>query len=185
MIRAIHGDVGLGLVQADENRAIENYVQGLRNSTSVESVKVTHQEPGIYWTEVKQQTVKPGIYSTILETGSMSQLPIIIEQGWQYHQILSPTATSLRRMLTKLKQNFQEVELIRSSNSPNYIPSILTNKQHTTIQLAYEMGYYNLPRGVTIEDIGNSLGISRSACQERLHRAEKEIVSYYLDDYRY
>jgi predicted DNA binding protein len=48
--------------------------------------------------------------------------------------------------------------------------------QQEAIQTAYEMGYFDVPRTASQEDIADELGITASSLSERLRRAESKIV---------
>ena len=47
----------------------------------------------------------------------------------------------------------------------------LSEPQREALMLAVRMGYYDIPRGCTTEDLANELGISDQAVTERLRRA--------------
>ncbi|WP_254862319.1 helix-turn-helix domain-containing protein [Halovivax gelatinilyticus] len=55
------------------------------------------------------------------------------------------------------------------------VPS-LSSRQRETVRLAYETGYYELPRTTTTADLGDALGVSRRTAEEHLRRAERKIV---------
>lgn len=55
--------------------------------------------------------------------------------------------------------------------------SALTEKQRQALELAAELGYYEMPAAVTIEQMAEMLDISPSALGKRLGRAEKAIIS--------
>lgn len=59
--------------------------------------------------------------------------------------------------------------------SPLFLTS-LTTKQARALLAAYEAGYYDFPRRVTTEEVGQALAVSRSTFQEHLHRAEHHVV---------
>lgn len=184
-IRTIYNDFGLGIVTSDNNGEIEGYIDGLRKSPKIELVEVTFKSPGLYWTRVKQVEMERSIHKTILINGSMTQLPIVIEDGWQYHKILSPSGQIFRQMFNALQHEFEYVELLRSSKNPNPQQESLTEKQLQALQLANDYGYYELPRQITMKEISENLDISRSATQDRIHRAERAVVSYFLDNYQF
>lgn len=52
----------------------------------------------------------------------------------------------------------------------------LTDKQHDTLVEAFEQGYYEIPRGVTAEELGAALGVSHQALSEQLRRAHGSLV---------
>jgi predicted DNA binding protein len=52
----------------------------------------------------------------------------------------------------------------------------LTIEQREALVTAFEMGYYNVPRDATANDIAADLGISHQALSERLRRANHQLV---------
>lgn len=53
----------------------------------------------------------------------------------------------------------------------------LTPKQREAMLLAYEEGYYDLPRGTNLAALSDCLDISRRSLSDRLRRAERELVA--------
>ncbi|ADJ14069.1 helix-turn-helix domain-containing protein [Halalkalicoccus jeotgali] len=52
----------------------------------------------------------------------------------------------------------------------------LTDEQEETIASAYEHGYYDVPRDVSLSDFAEELDISHQALSERLRRGHKTLV---------
>lgn len=52
----------------------------------------------------------------------------------------------------------------------------LTNRQHEALRTAYELGYFDVPRRTSLEEIAAELDISASSVSERLRRAQTQIV---------
>lgn len=52
----------------------------------------------------------------------------------------------------------------------------LTERQVETLQLATEMGYFEVPRRAELEDIADRLGVSRQAVSERVRRATEALA---------
>jgi len=52
----------------------------------------------------------------------------------------------------------------------------LTDNQQSTLLSAFEHGYYEIPRGVTAEELATELGISHQALSEQLRRAHGSLV---------
>lgn len=54
--------------------------------------------------------------------------------------------------------------------------SQLTETQRETIEVAFERGYYDSPKGVILEDLAAEFGISKQAIAQRLASAEHKII---------
>lgn len=52
----------------------------------------------------------------------------------------------------------------------------LTDKQHEALALAYTEGYFDKPRNTTLEELGETLGITQQAALERLRKGEQNIL---------
>ncbi len=182
-ILAINGAEGLGFYEAvdSRNESLEEYVKQMKKSMQVVNMKITHKSSTRYWTRVTHKLDFPSIHETILESGSMTILPIVIEDGIQYHNILSPTPDAFRRLLKQLKERFSNINLKALSSKPtDTLQELLTDKQYEAIALAFQKGYYEIPRKCTLEGLAPILGIKRVALQERIRRAEQRIVEYQL-----
>ena len=55
-------------------------------------------------------------------------------------------------------------------------PAGVTDKQRKALTRAFESGYYDIPRGVTTEELATDLGISHQALSERFRRAHKGLI---------
>lgn len=53
----------------------------------------------------------------------------------------------------------------------------LTDRQLEALQTAYEMGFYEVPREVTTEDIGEQLDLDSATVSEHLQRAERNLLA--------
>lgn len=58
----------------------------------------------------------------------------------------------------------------------------LTETQQAALALAYERGYFNSPRDVTMADLGDELGITQQAVASRLRRGIKHILGNTLSE---
>ncbi|QLG48330.1 helix-turn-helix domain-containing protein [Natrinema halophilum] len=58
----------------------------------------------------------------------------------------------------------------------------LTETQYKTICKAHELGYFDVPRGVTLKELAAELDISHQALSERLRRSHAALVSAELSD---
>jgi predicted DNA binding protein len=52
----------------------------------------------------------------------------------------------------------------------------LTEHQHQALLVAYEQGYYDIPQGVTTDDLAEEIGVSQQAVSQRLHRAYSNLI---------
>lgn len=56
----------------------------------------------------------------------------------------------------------------------------LTDRQLEVLQTAYDLGFYDVPRGATIDEVATEIGIDEGTVSEHLQRAERNILSQQL-----
>lgn len=56
-------------------------------------------------------------------------------------------------------------------------PDPMTGPQREALVTAHEMGYFEVPRGATLADVADELGVAPPSLSERLRRAQSHLVS--------
>ncbi|RQG93805.1 helix-turn-helix domain-containing protein [Natrarchaeobius chitinivorans] len=69
------------------------------------------------------------------------------------------------------------VEHLRVSDDGDDGVVTLTEKQQTLLAVAYEEGYFDVPRGISQDELADRLGVSKSAISQRLRRAIRELCT--------
>lgn len=113
--------------------------------------------------------------------------PLRCRDGWEYFDVVTPRPDPFQAYLRSLMEEFPlEIEYRgrvggRELASSFFVPlnpvlGSLTPKQMEAILSALGLGYYRQPRGTTTRDVAASLGLSRSAFEERLRNAENTVI---------
>ncbi|PNX52837.1 MAG: hypothetical protein BV458_07490 [Thermoplasmata archaeon M9B2D] len=176
---AINGPEGFGIIESLDGTEtpLKRYAKSMKHSKNIIEFEVTHRSETQYWTRARHFMKDKSILETVLESGCMTKLPIVIANGKQTHTILSPTQMEFSRMFDNLKRRFTSVELERLRRYPSSISNpLLTKKQEEAFEIAWIRGYYDMPRKSEIKNLASEIGIKRVAFQERLRRAEKAIA---------
>ena len=180
----INGDTGFGITESSkgDEEAIQDYIKGLEASPSIKEVNILHRSQEAYWTRVVHQLGRSSIHETILDSGCMTRLPIVVEHGLQYHTVLAPSQDTLSELIRSLRTRFPHVRIRRLKSQPTASFGVaLTEKQQEAFLLAFQSGYYEMPRKSRIDQMCKKLGIKRVAMQERLRRAERRIISEFAE----
>lgn len=172
---------GFGILEALDGgeETIKAYIEEYKASDSIQECEVMFSSPTVYWTRTVHKLDFPSIYETVLESGNMSFLPIIIANGIQSHTIISPSRDALKKLLKTLKYRFTRVKIVSLLSTPFSPSEVLTIKQLEAFKLAFNAGYYEIPRRSKLTKLAKHLGIKRVAMQERLRRAELRILTDY------
>lgn len=80
---------------------------------------------------------------------------------------------SLRRLIRKLEKSHCEVKLTKLSSIDD--KEALTSRQGEIIQIAFQKGYFDYPKKITIRDLAKIFNISISTLSEILRRGQRKI----------
>ncbi|WP_440009097.1 helix-turn-helix domain-containing protein [Halomicrococcus sp. SG-WS-1] len=115
-------------------------------------------------------------YVGILSTLADAQVPLISAVGTNTEWMFELRGDN-RRDLSDFQQLCRERDIPVTLTALHALTPIetttesaLTDPQHELLVLAYERGYFNSPRDVTMEELGDELGISQQAVASRLRR---------------
>jgi predicted DNA binding protein len=182
----INGPVGFGIIESLDGsiKPLKQYIRNMKRSKNVLSIETTFKSDEAYWTRAVHELGGQSIYETVLQSGCMTRLPIIIESGIQSHVILAPSRKVFSELLKVLRSRFEIVKIRRlKSTATTTSQSTLTQKQLEAFKLAIQSGYYEIPRRSHLQTLANELGIKRVAMQERIRRAERAIVTEFAEEH--
>ena len=98
--------------------------------------------------------------------------------GWWHTRVRFPDREALSKYREYLRDNEIRFELERlydAADRDDTEPA-LTEEQRETLLLAYQCGYFEIPREVTTSDLAEELGVSNQAISERLRRGYARLV---------
>jgi len=72
------------------------------------------------------------------------------------------------------------LQRIGSYDGPEYPLDELTDRQREVVETAWELGYYEVPRAVSAEEIAAELELDSSTVNEHLQRAERNLLGQLL-----
>jgi DNA-binding CsgD family transcriptional regulator len=73
-----------------------------------------------------------------------------------------------------------ELRKLGEYDGPDRPMEQLTDRQRHVLQVAYEEGYYEVPRSASTEDVAAEVGIDPSTVAEHLQRAERNLLTQHL-----
>ncbi|WP_207588112.1 bacterio-opsin activator domain-containing protein [Halomontanus rarus] len=125
-----------------------------------------------------------GVLSTLTET----EVPLIKAIGTNQQWTFDIRADD-RRDIASFQERCREIDIpITLTKLHALTPieteteAVLTDPQQEALVLAYNLGYFNSPRDVTMEEIGDELGITQQAVASRLRRGIDQILGSTLSD---
>ncbi|HPR41939.1 MAG TPA: helix-turn-helix domain-containing protein [Candidatus Methanofastidiosa archaeon] len=92
--------------------------------------------------------------------------------------ILTCGNNSLYDFINTLKERNYTVEIMKKRNFG--MNGSLTNRQKCVLKKAYDLGYFDIPKRISLKELSGEIGVSPSSTDEIIKRAQKKIISGYL-----
>jgi hypothetical protein len=171
------GDRGVGLVELSGESAL-SAVAAMEDAEAVSDVSVVGTTPDE--AVIQFETTEPLLLFSARESGVPLQPPVTIRDGTATLE-LTTSRDRLAAMADQLEAMGLDyhVEWIKESVDPE---RVLTARQRELVLEAVEAGYYDSPRGCSLTDLADDLGLAASTLSETLHRAEGKIVREFVSE---
>jgi hypothetical protein len=114
----------------------------------------------------------------------------VLPDGWRYTGWFADRATfdAFREFWQREGQPFRLLRLAPDDGTAgrghDSSDDALTDRQREAARTAHELGYFDVPRGATLAEVADELGITASSCSERLRRAQTQLVERHVDPAR-
>lgn len=92
--------------------------------------------------------------------------------------VLSSERKNIRDFISKLEEDGSEVTIL-SIRDPEK-EDILTERQEVVLRTAYELGYFEYPKKISIKELSEHLNLSISTLSETLRKSEKKVLEHYF-----
>lgn len=150
----------------------------------VEDIRLVDSVDDEYLLRVEWALEYDGVLSTLMETG----VPLIKAVGTNEQWTFDIRGDD-RRDVAAFQERCRELDisitltkLQKLTPVESDVEAVLTDTQHGALVLAYQRGYFNTPRDVTMADLGDELGISQQAVASRLRRGISAILGSTLTE---
>ncbi len=119
-------------------------------------------------------------YPGWVEAGG-EQLASYYVDGWWHNRMRLPEQEALSDIREWCASVGVEFELDGVYTDRREAVADLTDRQQESLEVAYEMGYFEIPRNASMSDLGERLDISEQAVSERLRRASETLVGHHFE----
>ena len=162
---------------------VREFIEKVKNHGST-IVKVLNIIPSRNYTD----TVMYGDYGRSVKSIFVENMFIIedscFKQGMEYYTaVMAPLKVSVNKHISNLLSMLNERAHVASVNV-NKVDlkdlepiNLLTPIEREVLNVAYELGYFNYPKGADLDEVAMELNLSKSTVNYHLRNAIKKIVS--------
>jgi predicted DNA binding protein len=165
-------------------RVVEDIEDAFHDHPGVKKIRLIDSVKDEYLFSVEWTLEYDGVLSTLMETGVPLIKAVGTNEGWTFD-----IRGDDRRDIAAFQERCREKDISITLTKLHALTPIdseteaaLTDTQQEALVLAYERGYFNTPRDVTMADLGDELGISQQAVASRLRRGISAILGSTLAD---
>jgi predicted DNA binding protein len=155
-------------------------------SHSADSLEALRHEPGVVSVS-RLATLGPlARYHMVAETAPihllerelavMIRYPILVQDGMFTIEVAG-RVVRLQKLIEELRRSYPFVEVLRfGRDRMRTVPASLTPKQYALLHQALAAGYFDVPRRISLTQLAENLGKSKSSVSSGLALVEKKLV---------
>jgi predicted DNA binding protein len=137
---------------------------------------------GIYYIEHTSETLL--ISTVVTDANGFLVHAETKSNGWIVRLVL-PDRAALNAVWEYARENdisLDIIELYRNDDADGTGSYGLTDQQLAALKLAYEKGYFDEPRDISLSEVADELGLSSTAMSGRLRRGMRNLIAATLAD---
>ena len=122
----------------------------------------------------------PYLLYAIIKNGIIIDFPIRISEGLAIWKLVA-TRKRINNLLLQFEErdiNFSLLRILNSDYSLDDDENRLNPEESKVIQKAIKLGFFDIPRRISLEELANELGKSKSALSVRLRKIIKKKVLF-------
>lgn len=151
-------------------------IEEIKNHDSVIDFTMLEKEENRVKFNVK--TKDPFLLYAAIKCGVLVNFPVRVREGYAFWRLVS-TRERIDELLTLFEQKSIIFTLLKIGNSPYALDedkNKLTLSEADVLDRAISSGFFEIPRKISLEDLANNLGKSKSALSVMLRKIIKKKV---------
>jgi predicted DNA binding protein len=157
-------------------KSVKQFISDFKDSLSNTAFQILFKGEDIVILNVKE--VDPWILNNLVKTELLVSYPVLVKEGKIRMEAIT-SRSKVDRFLAQLKKKGIIAKIERIGYY--YKSTLLTQRQNEIVNLAYQRGFFNIPRTVSLTKFATDLKISKSALSETLRRIFKKLASNYIN----
>lgn len=165
--------VEVGEVTGDDP---EEAAEALRDHPAVEGYERLAAEGGHVL--VRYEVADLALYEFLADEAVPPAFPLTVEDGW-FEVTIPASRERLARVDERLAEgplDHEVVSLVETGGGDDP----LTDRQREVLRTAAQLGYLDVPRAATLEEVAEAVGVDKSTASGVLRRAQAELAQRYL-----
>jgi len=164
-------------VRANSDKNFDKILKYLKNEKTIKHIELMERTPNYMIIQLDTYSPQP-LIRHIYNNNCFQLAPTILEKCGESWTLGASSKDNLKRVFDIIK-DMGKVKL--DFIIPTCFDNInLTAKQRAAFNLARLMGYYELPRKITVTKLANASSISKTAYLEHLRKAEIKILNTFV-----
>ena len=157
-------------------KSVKQFISDFKDSLSNTASQILFEGEDIVILNVKE--VDPWILNNLVKTELLVSYPVLVKEGKIRMEAIT-SRSKVDRFLAQLKKKDIAAKIERIGYY--YKSTLLTQRQNEIVNLAYQRGFFNIPRTVSLTKFASDLKISKSALSETLRRIFKKLAHNYIN----
>ena len=157
---------------------IDLIIEAVKKHKSVIEISILEKDEKRVRFNVK--TKDPFLLYAIIRCGVLVNFPVRVREGYAFWRLVS-SRERIDKLLTLFDQKGIDYTILRIGNSPYSIDddkNKLTLDESTILNKALSLGFFEIPRKISLEQLANVLGKSKSALSVTLRKIIKKKVMF-------
>jgi len=156
--------------------SIKHFISDFKEKSAEKTTQILYEGEDLVILNVKE--VDPWIFNTLVKTELLISYPVLVKEGKIRIEAITKRSI-VDSFLIQLKKKGIKAEIERIGYY--YKSTLLTQRQNEIVNLAYQYGFFNIPRSISLSEFAKDLNISKSALSEILRRIFKKLANSYLN----
>jgi predicted DNA binding protein len=130
--------------------------------------------------KINIRTKDPYLLYAIIKNGILIDFPVRLSEGVAIWKLVA-TRKKINNLLLQFEErgiNFTLLRILNSDYSIDDNENKLNLEESQVIRKAIKLGFFDIPRRISLEELANELGKSKSALSVRLRKIIKKKVLY-------
>ena len=173
----IEKSIGNALIEIQHYK-IDEVIEEIKHHPSVFEFSLLEKEE--HRAKFNVKTKDPYLLYGVIKCGVLVNFPVNVKEGYAYWRLIA-TRERIDELLTLFDEKHINYELLRIGNAPYEITdekNKLSLEESEVLEHAIKSGFFEVPRKISLEELANKLGKSKSALSVMLRKIIKKKIMF-------